>query len=205
MGQPIIAYPLNIANQSDVFDEVMVSTDDEEIADIGKLMGASIPFMRSITNASDTATTVDVLLEVLTHYQKKGINFSHACCIYPTSPLISTYALKAAYQKMIKHNFDSVIPVTKFSYPIDRALSIEQNGTLRMSMAKNKNTRTQDLPENYHDAGQFYWFDVKKLMKNKSLFTENTGAIILQEQNVQDIDTETDWKLAEMKFKLLNH
>ena len=205
LGQPIIGYPLNVAFQSKIFDEVMVSTDDDQIADIGKMMGASIPFMRSAANASDTATTVDVLLEVIEHYHKKGIRISHACCIYPTSPLLTAYDLRAAYNKMIKHDFDAVMPVTKFSYPIDRALSLDEGGTLKMRTAENKQVRTQDLSENYHDAGQFYWFDVKKLLKNKSLFTANTGAIVLPEQNVQDIDTESDWKLAEMKYKLLNH
>ncbi len=204
MGQPVIGYPIRAAFQSKLFDEVMISTDDDEIADIGKLMGASIPFYRSGENSSDVATTVDVLLEVIEYYQKKGIRFSHACCIYPTSPLLSVYDLRAAYNKMIQQNFDTVVPVTKFSYPIQRSLSLDPGKRLQMALPEFKNTRTQDLADSYHDAGQFYWFDVKKMQKNKSLFTGNTGAIILPEQNVQDIDTEDDWKLAEMKYKLLN-
>ncbi len=204
MGRPILSYPIKAAFNSSLFDEVMVSTDDEEIADISKLFGAKIPMFRSEKNSSDHATTIDVIIEVLENYRKKGINFTHACCIYPTAALISPYDLKKAYSKMIKHEYVSVIPVTPFSYPIHRALMINSDGKLNMQKQENIQTRTQDFPQSYHDAGQFYWFDVKKILKEKNLFTSNTGSIILPEHNVQDIDNESDWKMAEMKFKLLN-
>lgn len=204
LGIPIIHYSLRAANHSNLFDEVMVSTDDEEIADLAQFFGASIPFMRSEANASDHATTVDVLIEVIEKYQKRGINFTHACCIYPSAPLTSPFVLRKAYNKMISNDFDSVIPVTRFSYPIHRALNISDEGNLEMAMPEHINTRTQDLPEAYHDTGQFYWFNVKQLLQKKTLFTNNTGSITLKESEVQDIDNEEDWKMAELKYKLLN-
>lgn len=204
LGIPIIHYSLKAASHSNLFDEIMVSTDDDEIADLAQFFGASLPFMRSEENASDHATTVDVLIEVIENYQKRGIHFTHACCIYPSAPLTSPYILRKAYNKMVVNNFDSVIPVTKFSYPIHRALNIGEKGNLKMAMPEHINTRTQDLPESYHDTGQFYWFNVKQLIRQKTLFTKNTGSIILKESEVQDIDNEEDWKMAELKFKLLN-
>lgn len=204
MGRPIISYPINAAYNSRLFDEVMVSTDDEEVADIGKIFGANVPTLRSEKNSSDQATTVDVIIEVLEYYMKKGVYFTHGCCIYPTTPMLSPYDLRRAYVKMTKSSFSSVLPVTKYSYPIDRALFVNEDGTVNMNKRENIQTRTQDLKEAYHDAGQFYWFDVKKVLKEKTLFTSNTGHLILPEENVQDIDNESDWKLAEMKFKLLN-
>jgi pseudaminic acid cytidylyltransferase len=205
LGRPIISYSIRTAIRSKLFDEVMVSTDDEEIADIAQFYGATVPFLRSPETSSDYATTVDVLLEVLGNYQKQGINFNQACCIYPTAPMISTFQLNQAYQKLIRQNFDSVIPVTEFTYSIYRALALEEGGRQKMINAQNEQIRSQDLPKAYHDAGQFYWFDVNKLQEVKTLFSKNTGSIILDPLEVQDIDTETDWKLAEMKYKLLNN
>lgn len=204
LGKPIISYSIKAAIQADLFDEIMVSTDDDEIADVAQYYGANVPFMRSAENASDHATTVDALVEVLQCYQKQGIVFTHACCIYPTAPLIAPLKIRKAYKKMLKGRYDSVIPVAKFSYPIHRALEINEENKLEMAMPEYVNTRSQDLPDTYHDAGQFYWFNVKRLLANKSLFTPNSSSIILPETEVQDIDSESDWKLAELKFKLMN-
>ncbi len=204
LGRPILSYSIKAAIQSGLFDEVMVSTDDDEIADLAQYYGASVPFMRSEENASDHATTVDAILEVLQEYQKKGVVFSQACCIYPTAPLISPYQLHRAYKKLKNENFDTVVPVTEFSYSIHRALKIGEEGRLEMIDKQNVNVRSQDLPKAYHDAGQFYWFNVKQLEKKKTLFTDNSGTLILENSEVQDIDTIQDWKMAELKFKQLN-
>jgi pseudaminic acid cytidylyltransferase len=205
LGRPIIAYSIRTAIRSKLFDEVMISTDDEEIADIAQFYGATVPFFRSSENASDYATTVDVLLEVLNKYQSLGIRFDQACCIYPTAPMVSPSQLNLAYQKLVRQNFNSVIPVTEFTYSIYRALAVQDGGQLKMINAQNEQIRSQDLPKAYHDAGQFYWFDVNKLQEEKTLFSQNTGSVILDPLEVQDIDTETDWKLAEMKYKLINN
>jgi N-acylneuraminate cytidylyltransferase len=203
LGKPIIAYSIETALESNLFDEVMVSTDDDEIAEIAKNYGAKVPFMRSEENADDFATTADVLIEVITNYQKLNKYFNIACCMYPTAPLIKQEYLKKSYDLLIEKKFDSVFPIVKFSYPIFRALKIEDNKT-RMIWEENLKKRSQDLPEAFHDAGQFYWFDVKKLLSNNILFSENAGAIEIAETEVQDIDNETDWKIAEIKYKLLN-
>jgi N-acylneuraminate cytidylyltransferase len=202
MGKPMIAYAIEKAYESDLFDEVMVSTEDEEIAAIAEHYGAHVPTLRSEKNASDHATTADVLLEVLRFYKTKGVFFKYACCIYPTAPMISVPNLQEAYQKMINENLDCVMPVVEFDYPIQRAFKISE-GKLGMVNPKHKNTRSQDLESCYHDCGQFYWFDSSKLAKNKTLFTENTGAIVVNPMEVQDIDEESDWQLAELKYQLI--
>ena len=200
LGKPIIAYSIEAALKSGLFDEVMVSTDDEEIAAIAKQYGASVPFMRSEATANDFASSDDVLVEVLNEYQKRGKVFDNMCCIYATAPLISSNDLAEALQLLNNSKFDCVYPVVEFSYPIWRCLDVAEDGSMKRHWPECEYSRSQDLPKEYHDSGTFYWY---KLADGK--FTEKSvGAIILSEERVQDIDTETDWKLAEMKFKLLN-
>lgn len=202
LGKPIIAYSIEIALESDLFDEVMVSTDDPEIADVAKKYGAKVPFMRSKENADDYATTVDVLVEVLQAYQKQGKYFENGCCIYPTAPLIKASFIESGYKKLTDSNFSTVFPVVEFSYPIQRSLKLNEKGKAEMNWSEYLETRSQDLPKAYHDAGQFYLFKVEELLKEKKLFGKNSGAIVLPSTSVQDIDTEEDWKLAEMKARL---
>jgi N-acylneuraminate cytidylyltransferase len=201
LGKPIIAYSIELAIGSGLFDEVMVSTDDEEIAEIAQGYGAKVPFKRSKDNADDFATTIDVLTEVLNEYDSLNLQFDFGCCIYPTSPLLEKKTLQKGFEKLIKHKFDTVFPVVEYSYPILRSLKIE-NGKVNMNWPEYLESRSQDLPSSYHDAGQFYWFQVSKLLKEKKLFTKNSGAIVLNEECVQDIDTEQDWKIAELKARV---
>jgi len=203
LGKPIIAYSIEATLNSNLFTEIMVSTDDEEIAEIALKYGAKVPFLRSKQNSDDYAGTSVVLLEVLNNYIEKNINFDLACCIYPTAPLLKQANIIKAHNLLINEKFDSVFPVVKFSYPIFRALKIENN-KVKMIWEENLTKRSQDLPDAFHDSGQFYWFKVNEFLNSKKLFTENIGAIVLDENEVQDIDNETDWKLAEMKYKLLN-
>lgn len=203
LGKPIITYSIETALASSIFEEVMVSTDDEEIAEVAKKYGASVPFMRSKENADDHATTVDVLLEVLNKYKEENKHFDNGCCIYPTAPLLKSTYLEKGYSKLIDEAFSTVFPVVEFSYPIQRSLKINEKGKAEMFWPQHLESRSQDLPKAYHDAGQFYWFNVEDLLKEKKLFSKNSGAIILPHSRVQDIDTEEDWKLAELKAKLL--
>lgn len=202
MGKPIISYAIEKAINSNLFDEIMVSTDDEEIAAIAEQYGANVPFLRSKKNASDHATTADVLLEVLNFYRNKSVFFKYACCIYPSSPLISISKLEEAYLKLKTEELDCVIPVVGFDYPIQRAFRIKDE-KLKMVNPVYKNTRSQDLEKCYHDSGQFYWFNSSCLLKKKSLLTDNTGAIIVPTMEAQDIDEESDWQLAELKYQLI--
>ncbi len=200
LGKPIIVYSIEAALKSNLFDEVMVSTDDEEIAKIAKEYGAKVPFLRSNKNANDFATTFDVIEEVLLNYKEEDKEFENTCCIYPCAPFISVKKLAEAFQKL--QNFDSVFPVVKYGFPIQRALRKSKDDGIVFFQPEFELSRSQDLLPTYHDAGQFYWFKTSKLIINKRIMSKKTGCVVLSEMDVQDIDTETDWKLAEIKYKL---
>jgi pseudaminic acid cytidylyltransferase len=201
MGKPIMAYSIEAALKSNIFDEVMVSTDDEEIASIAKEFGAIVPFMRSEKTANDYATTADVICEVIECYHNIGKDFDTVCCIYSTAPFVTSDRIIEAYSLL--QNFDSVFTAVSYSSPIQRGLKIE-DGKIKMIWPQYRNTRSQDLEPVYHDAGQFYVAKVAQFLKEKTFWTEKAGGIILPELEVQDLDTETDWQLAEMKYKLLH-
>jgi pseudaminic acid cytidylyltransferase len=203
MGKPVLAYSIRAAVKSGLFSEIMVSTDDAEIVETALHWGAKVPFLRSAANADDHATLADVVLEVISEYAKTGRRFDAVCCLLPTAPLIQDCRISEAYQKMLEGNFDSICPVVAFSYPIMRSLEITGEGSLKMIWPEYRYTRSQDLQPAYHDAGSFIWVKTQALLAEKSLLCENGGALILKESEVQDIDTEEDWKLAEMKWQLL--
>ncbi|KAA6327796.1 CMP-N N'-diacetyllegionaminic acid synthase [termite gut metagenome] len=200
--KPVIAYSIEAALKSDIFDEVMVSTDDDEIAEMAKKYGAKVPFIRSELNSCDYATTKDVIFEVLDCYKSINIVFDIVCCIYSTAPFVTSERLIEAHQMINNNTCDSVFPIVAFSYPIQRGLEIKQ-GKVKMVWSEYKNSRSQDLQTIYHDAGQFYFSTIDSFIKNKGFWGEDTNGLILSELEVQDLDTETDWKLAEMKYKLL--
>lgn len=202
-GKPIMAYSIEAAVNSGMFDTVMVSTDDEEIAEIGKQYGAEVPFFRSEATSGDFATTTDVLMEVLNEYEKRGKHFDMACCIYPTAPFVSAKRLKEAVEELTNSTADTIIPVAAFSYPPQRAFVIEED-CLVFKYPENLNRRSQDLQKFYHDAGQFYVFRTAEFFKNKNLLLGNIKPLELSEMEVQDIDTEVDWQLAELKYRLIN-
>ncbi|MDR2038362.1 MAG: pseudaminic acid cytidylyltransferase [Bacteroidales bacterium] len=204
LGKPIIAYSIESALASGLFDEIMVSTDDEEIAMVSEKYGASIPFLRDPSTADDHATTVDALLDVFSSYSQRNKFFTYACCLYPTAVFTTKERLHQAFDEMIRKKFDVVYPVMKYTYPIWRSLKIE-DGRLVMNWPEHINRRSQDLPESFHDAGQFYFFQVNTFLKEKKLFGNNSGGIFIDETEGQDIDNITDWKLAELKYKLLYH
>lgn len=201
LGKPIIAYSIEAALRCNNFDEVMVSTDDVEIAEIAKQYGAKVPFIRSKENSNDFATTVDVLSEVLNQYKILDRNFINACCIYPTAPFVTSDILNEGYKKMIIDNYDSVFPILRYSFPIQRALMIEDE-KVKMFYPEFLESRSQDLEPSFHDAGQFYWFKTSVLETLNKLWTDNSGGIEVNELAAQDIDNETDWKLAEIKYNL---
>jgi len=204
LDKPIIEYSIEAALGANCFDEVMVSTDDEEIADIAKACGASVPFMRSANNSGDHATTYDVVEEVLNTFKERDSAYEYACCIYPTAPFVTSDKLNTAFELLLDADADSLVPITKFSFPILRSLKIE-NGLLKMNWPEHLNSRSQDLPASYHDCGQFYFFHSEAILREKKLFTNNTVPMEIAESEVQDIDTEEDWKLAEIKYSYLNN
>ncbi len=203
LGKPIILYAVEAAIKSGLFDEVMVYTDDDDIVTIISGTGAHVPFKRNPKNADDQATLSDVMLEVLTHYAEDA-GFDYVCMILPTAALLKPQALKNAYEVLVEKDYSSVIPVVRFSYPIQRALHINDQYKLTFFDKKYQFTRSQDLQPAYHDAAQFYWIRVTDFMNEQTIFMQNTGALELNEDEVQDIDTVSDWKLAELKYRVLN-
>ncbi len=202
-GKPVIAYSLEAAASSGCFDVVMVSTDDEEIAGVAKSLGAEVPFMRSRHTSGDYSTTAEVLLEVLEDFAAIGQRFDLACCIYPTAPFVSAEVLREAHS-LLKSDaaLDGVLPVARFSHPIQRALRVGPgDGLARFYHPEHALARSQDLEPAFRDAGQFYWLRVERFLESKRVIGEATAAIERPEALVQDIDTDQDWEIAEMKFR----
>lgn len=201
-GKPILAYSIQAALDSGLFDEVMVSTDSEEIAEVARKYGANVPFMRSEKTSDDFATTADVLLEVLEEYEKRGQIFEYMTCIYPTAPFVTPEKLQQAMKRIQQEQAVMVLPVVAFSYPPQRGYIIE-NQHLQMKWKENFSKRSQDLEPLYHDCGQFYVYEVERYRQRKGLITDEIVPIIVDDLEVQDIDNESDWKLAELKYKLM--
>lgn len=199
-GKPIIAYSIEAALKSQVFDEVMVSTDSEEIAEIAKKFGAEVPFLRSKSASNDYATTADVLMEVIECYETLGKQFDLFACIYPTAPFVTDEKLKKAFNMLEETAADSLMPVVRFSFPPQRAMVI-QHGQLNYQYPEFASVRSQDLEEIYHDCGQFYVCRTEAFKKLHSVITPNTIPLIMPDEEVQDIDNLSDWALAEVKYK----
>ena len=198
LGKPIIGYSIEAALSSGVFDEVMVSTDDEEISEVSRSFGASVPFLRSEATSNDYATTADVLNEVLDEYEKRGKTFDFFSCVYPTAPFVTGEKLKAAMEALAASDADSIRTVVQYSYPPQRAF-IEKNGVLSYQYPQYYRSRSQDLEPIYHDCGQFYIY-------RTTSFREFGDAgkmlpIVMPEEETQDIDNYSDWDLAEVKYK----
>jgi len=202
-GKPIIAYSINAALAGGIFDEVMVSTDSEEIAAIARQYGADVPFLRSEKTSSDHATTADVLTEVINEYKKSGKEFDSFCCLYPTAPFLTAKKLKDAMELFDNSDCDSLISVVQFSFPPQRAFII-RDGSLEYQYPDNEKKRSQDLEPIYHDCGQFYICDTKTFAAKNSLLCGRTLPFIIPEEEVQDIDNMSDWLIAEAKYKVLN-
>lgn len=201
-GKPILLYSIEAALESGCFDEVMVSTDDEEIAQLAREAGASVPFMRSDKTAGDFATSADVIEEVLNEYVKRGQEFEYACILYPTAPFITGEKLKKAMEMLEENNADSVLPIVQFSFPPQRAF-VSENGRIRFANEQYAKARSQDLEPMYHDCGQFCFFRTEVFMRKHTLVTDNTLGMVCPESEVQDIDTFEDWNMAELKYTMM--
>ncbi len=199
-GKPILAYSIEAALGSGVFDEVMVSTDDDEIASLAQRFGARVPFRRSARTAGDFATTDEVIAEVLEEYRRLELEPERFCCIYPTAPFLTPSRLKEAMELLDAH--ESVLPVTAFSYPPQRGFVVKE-GCVERWMPQYETARSQDLEKIYHDAGQFYACRTEAFLRGMTTDVADMVPLVLPESEVQDIDTPEDWKLAEQKFLLL--
>ncbi len=202
--RPIIAYSIEAARESGLFDEVMVSTDEAEIASLAERLGASVPFLRSEKNSDDHATTADVLIEVLGQYQQKGAYFDQICCIYPCAPFVTAEKLRNALCLWETSEADALVPVVRFSYPPMRGLVIKDD-RLAMKWPEYADTRSQDLEPLYHDAGQFYFIKKDALEREKTLLCKGAVPVVVPELEAQDIDGEEDWRVAEWKYKWIKY
>jgi len=200
LGKPIIAYSIEMALETEIFDEVMVSTDDLEIAEIAEAHGAKIPFLRSKETSDDYATTGAVIKEVVEMYRNIGKEFDSVCCLYPTAVLANSVDIRRGYELL--KDADMVLPVTEFSFPPMRSFRVNEKGLAEYRYSEYANTRSQDLEPWYHDAGQWYWYKKEVLAKD----AEFQKRIVLKLTNlrVQDIDSNYDWQQAELKFQILN-
>lgn len=199
LGKPILTYSIEAALASGIFDEVMVSTDDEEIAQIALKAGAAVPFFRSADAANDYASTDDVIREVLEAYAAQGKTFDTFCCLYPTAPFVTAQKLQAAMQML--ETADSVMPVVPFSFPVQRGLAINSEGCIGYKWPEYATARSQDLEKLYHDCGQFYACRTAAFLAEGTTDTQNMVPLILPEMEVQDIDTLEDWAIAEVKYQ----
>lgn len=197
MGKPIIAYSIEAALKSNLFDVVMVSTDDAEIAGIARQYGAEVPFMRSERTSNDYAGIAEVIEEVLANYYKKGVRFENFCCILSTAPFVTETILQDSFNVFRIGRFDTLRPVVRFTYPIQRAYKMLPDNGVHFINPEYLNVRSQDLDPAYHDAGMFYWGTVES-----GFCGDRWGGFEIDEKYCQDIDTEDDWILAEMKYTL---
>ena len=200
-GKPIIAWVIENTLKSGLFSTVFVSTDNEEIAAIAKQYGAEVPVLRSTENSDDFATTSDVLLEVLDYLSDQGRSVDTACCIYPTSVLLTPEDLIAAHKQITANQAPVLLACVAYSHPVQRGFTIHNN-QVKLQFPQYIHSRSQDLEKVYHDTGSFYFFRVTNFLAEKTLWQEQVTPFILDERKIQDIDTEEDWLLAELKFKL---
>jgi pseudaminic acid cytidylyltransferase len=203
LNKPIISYSIEAAIRSKCFDKVIVSTDSDEISLIAKNYGAEVPFVRPQSLSDDDADTLSVVRHAIKYFESKEVIFKNICCIYATAPLITPQDIIQSLKKLDSSDVSFSMPVTKYPFPIQRAFKIECK-RIRMFNEANFSTRSQDLDEAWHDAGQFYWGKAGAWLDSDLLFGPSTSPIILPSFRVQDIDTEEDWKRAEILYNILN-
>jgi N-acylneuraminate cytidylyltransferase len=202
-GKPIIAYSIQAALASGLFDRVIVSTDDEEIAEVSRALGGETPFMRPAELSDDHTGTAAVVRHAIRWINEHDGQVQNVCCIYATAPFIQVQFLKYGYERLIGFQKKFAFSVTSFPFPIQRAVRIRQNGTLEAFYPECVSMRSQDLAEAYHDAGQFYWGQAQAWLDNAVIFSPDSVPVILPRYLVQDIDTLEDWKRAEVMYKVL--
>ena len=203
-GKPIIEFSIKAAISSGCFDRVIVSTDDNEIRSIAISLGAEVPILRSDENSDDHSSVFNVVKETLDYLSlKENLSPSYVCCIFATAPFVTGKRIAGAFKKMIENNSDAIFPVVDFSYPIQRSLEVKADGTVGMVWPEHLLSRSQDLPRRFHDVGQYYWVKTSTMLSEKTLFVRRSSVEHISELLAQDIDTEEDWKIAELKYGLL--
>ena len=196
-GVPAIAYPIELALNSGIFERVIVSTDDPEIAEVSRKYGAEVPFLRSAELSNDFTITVDVIADAVEQLQNQGESFDYICCIYPVTPLLRVNRLKQAYGAIESGKWDYVFPAIEFSAPIERGFKKGKSGVVEFSYPEFANTRTQDIEKTFHDAGQFYFGKTEAWLERRPVLNGNSTFIELAKNETLDIDDLEDWELVE--------
>ena len=203
-GRPIMAYSIAAARDAQIFDRIIVSTDDAEIAEFARGAGAEVPFVRPADLSNDHATTVPVIRHAIDQLQRDGVPIDNVCCIYATAPFVQQNDLRAAYDRLVGDRIAGyVFSATSMPFPIQRAFRIDPSGHVEMFAPENYAKRSQDLEPAYQDAGQFYWGAASTFLSEKIFFSTESVAYLLPRHRVQDIDTAEDWERAELLFRLL--
>jgi len=202
-GRPLIAYSIQTALESKLFDRVIVTTDDAEIAAVAEKYGAEVPFIRPKELADDFSGTQDVIDHALKWLQEHGEHYDFVCTIYATAPLLQSKYLIEGYNALKNSTAVNAFSATSMPFPIQRTFKINSDGRCEMFWPEYLNSRSQDLPEAYHDAGQFYWAEANSYLETKRFFSKNALPVILPRYLVQDIDTLEDWETAELMFKAI--
>lgn len=202
-GKPIIAYSIQAAKDAGCFDHIIVSTDDDEIAEVAHKEGADIPFIRPEEFSNDYATTMDVIRHTLGWYENNNVNISAICCLYATAPFITAQDLRKGFDILQSEECAFTFSATSYAFPVQRAFYLNDQHSIQMFQPKHLETRSQDLVEAYHDAGQFYWCRAEAVRKNLPIFAAHSKPVLLDRSRVQDIDTPEDWTFAQFLYKVM--
>lgn len=203
-GKPMIAYSIAAARESGCFDKIIVSTDDAEIAEVARQWGAETPFIRPDSIADDYATTMDVIQHAVEWCENEGWQVDNLCCIYATAPFVKAKDIIRGLNLLEESDIQYAFSATSFAFPIQRAFYLDVNKNVNMFQPEHLNTRSQDLTEAYHDAGQFYWGNVSAFKAGLAFFAPHSRPVLLPRKRVQDIDTLEDWDIAEGMYAALN-
>ncbi len=203
LGKPIIAYSIEAAARSGLFEHIVVSTDSEAIASVARKYGSQTPFLRPPELSDDHTPTAPVIVHALNRLAEEGVTADYVCCIYATAPFVRPEFLNEGYEIITREKVSSVFSVTSFPFPIFRALKINQSGGLEMYWPEHELTRSNDLPEAFHDAGQFYWVERASFLQEERLYSKDSRPVVIPRKWVQDIDTPEDWATAESMYRAL--
>jgi pseudaminic acid cytidylyltransferase len=203
-GKPIMAYSIAAAQQTGLFDQIVVSTDDEEIASVARACGATTPFMRPRAIADDFTGTSVVVKHAISWFNGQGHDITHACCIYATAPLMQARFIQDGYDTLARSDAAFAFSVTSYAFPIQRALRLTADGRVDAMYPEHRMTRSQDLEPAYHDGAQFYWGTARAFLEDAPLFSSQSAGVVLPRFLVQDIDTLEDWEQAELMYRIIN-
>lgn len=202
-GKPMIAWTIEAAISSECFDLIVVSTDDAEVAEVSRRLGAEVPFMRPAALSDDHATTMAVVAHAVEWQSGTGDEPTEVCCLYATAPMLQAGDIRRGLDLLQTHDCSYVFSVTSYPFPIQRAVRLTSEGRVEMFDPRQFLVRSQDLEDAYHDAGQFYWGRAEAWIEQRPIFSSDAIPVILPRFRVQDIDTEEDWDRAEWQFQAM--